>query len=318
MRPRLTHEEFVESVNKKFNNNIEILGRYELYRSKLECHCKIDGYKWITTPAKLLHEGIGCKVCKKKENNLKNKDLLNEKLHLINPNITAIGDYVDAKTKILCVCTLCNNEFYSTPNNLLTNYTCGVCGADFKNNKEENIKKRHNKFVEKLKIANENIEVIGDYEGRWSKLKVRCLIDQHEWYAIPSNLLTNHSGCPMCNSISKGEARIKNYLSKANIDFNFQTRFPDLKGKNNYLLSYDFYLPSHNLLIEYQGQQHERPVDYFGGEEHFKIQIENDEIKRRYAKDNDIELLEIWYYDFDNIEQILNEKLHINNKEKSA
>lgn len=35
----------------------------------------------------------------------------------------------------------------------------------------------------------------------------------------------------------------------------------------------------------------------------------HDEIKRKYAKDNKIDLLEIWYYDFDNIETILRNKL---------
>ena len=44
----------------------------------------------------------------------------------------------------------------------------------------------------------------------------------------------------------------------------------------------------------------------------------HDEIQKAYAKDNNIDLLEIWYYDYDNIEQILNEKLHIDNKKKSA
>jgi hypothetical protein len=41
-------------------------------------------------------------------------------------------------------------------------------------------------------------------------------------------------------------------------------------------LSYDFFLPDFNLLIEYQGRQHFIPVERFGGEETFKIQLEHD------------------------------------------
>lgn len=133
MRKKLTHEEFIDQVNKKYEGNIEIIGKYELYNKEIECRCKIDNYHWKTTPAKLIYKGLGCKICKKKSISLQLKEQTNKKIHLINPNITIIGDYIDAKTKTLCKCNLCNNEFYNTPNNLLTNYTCGVCGSDYKN-----------------------------------------------------------------------------------------------------------------------------------------------------------------------------------------
>lgn len=77
-------------------------------------------------------------------------------------------------------------------------------------------------------------------------------------------------------------------------------------------------MPKYNLLIEYQGEQHEHPVKHFGGKEQFKRQQEHDKRKRDYAKEHNIELLEIWYWDFNNIEQILNKKLNINSNKKSA
>ena len=75
-----------------------------------------------------------------------------------------------------------------------------------------------------------------------------------------------------------------------------------------------FYLPTYNFLIEYQGEQHEKPVDFDGlgmkhAKEQFKQQKEHDKRKRQYAKDNNINLLEIWYWDYDNIEKILNNKI---------
>ena len=51
------------------------------------------------------------------------------------------------------------------------------------------------------------------------------------------------------------------------------------------------------ILIERQGQQHERPIEYFGGEEQFKSQKEHDRIKKVFAKENGYELIEIWYYE---------------------
>lgn len=92
---------------------------------------------------------------------------------------------------------------------------------------------------------------------------------------------------------------------------NGKKRFDDLYGNYNRKLSYDFYLPTYNLLIEYQGKQHYCSVELFGGEAGLKIRKEYDDKKREYAKNNNINLLEISY--LDNIE----EKLKIYFKTKS-
>jgi very-short-patch-repair endonuclease len=78
-------------------------------------------------------------------------------------------------------------------------------------------------------------------------------------------------------------------------------------------LSYDFFLPEYNLLIEYQGEQHEKYIKGFHkNKKAFINQQEHDKRKREYAKNHNIKLLEIWYYDFDNIEQILDKELQLN------
>ena len=111
--------------------------------------------------------------------------------------------------------------------------------------------------------------------------------------------------CPVCSK-SKGEQKISLFLRTLNIDYIQEKTFDSLEGLNNGNLRYDFYLPKHNLLIEYQGEQHER---YIKGLHKtystFERQQEHDRRKRKYAKENGIKLLEIWYWDFDNIEEIL-------------
>ena len=64
-------------------------------------------------------------------------------------------------------------------------------------------------------------------------------------------------------------------------------------------MSYDFYVEigDRKILIERQGEQHERPIEYFGGEEQFKIQQEHDRMKKNYAETNGFEFIEIWYYE---------------------
>ena len=119
--------------------------------------------------------------------------------------------------------------------------------------------------------------------------------------------------CRECNS-SQLDIKTKDILVKYNVKYNIQVEYNGLIGLGNGNLSYDFYLPDYNLLIECQGEQHERFVKGFHKtKDDFKKQLEHDRRKREYAKKNNIDLLEIWYYDIDNIENILIERLHIEN-----
>lgn len=77
---------------------------------------------------------------------------------------------------------------------------------------------------------------------------------------------------------------------------------PDFLRFGNRQLSYDIYIPSEKIAFEYQGRQHFEPVDFFGGEEHYKKQVERDELKRKSSKEAGILLVYINYWDDLNIE----------------
>ena len=98
---------------------------------------------------------------------------------------------------------------------------------------------------------------------------------------------------------SKGESRIKNILFSLDISFIQQKTFNNLKYKDN--LRFDFFLPEYNTCIEYQGEQHYKAVEYFGGEQSFKENQIRDNIKREWCKDNNIKLIEIPYTDFNKL-----------------
>lgn len=57
----------------------------------------------------------------------------------------------------------------------------------------------------------------------------------------------------------------------------------------------DIYVPSIKVGFEYQGQQHYRPVDYFGGEKQFIKQKQRDEEKRKICKELGIVLYTVPY-----------------------
>ena len=137
-----------------------------------------------------------------------------------------------------------------------------------------------------------------------------CSKCTHEWEATIANRVKGMTGCPKCTE-SKGQSKISNIFHNKNIEYKEQQTFDCLKGVGGGNLSYDFFLPKYNLLIEYNGEQHYKPIVFFGGEEQFKKQQEHDKRKREYADENKIKLLEIPYWDFENIEDILNKELMI-------
>lgn len=59
----------------------------------------------------------------------------------------------------------------------------------------------------------------------------------------------------------------------------------------------DIFIPELNLGIEYQGQQHYEPIDFFGGEEGLRKRQKLDERKRRVCERNGVTLVEFRYDD---------------------
>ena len=163
----------------------------------------------------------------------------------------------------------------------------------------------HEEFVNRMREINNDIEILGEYINANTKIKVRCKIDGYEWEATPNNLLSGN-GCPKCNE-SKGEKRIGKYLDSRNIKYEQQYKFDDCRSKHK--LPFDFYIPSLNIAIEYDGRQHFEFIDYFGGFNSFVEGKIRDTIKTIYCKENNIKLIRIPYWDFDRIEEILEKEL---------
>ncbi len=103
---------------------------------------------------------------------------------------------------------------------------------------------------------------------------------------------------------SLGEQAVEKWLLEHNIKFNIEDTFEDLKGINDGYLRFDFKILNKPVLIEFQGIQHYQPVDFFGGEEQFKIQKIHDTLKRNYCKAHNLRLIEI-PYNYKNLDEYL-------------
>jgi hypothetical protein len=65
---------------------------------------------------------------------------------------------------------------------------------------------------------------------------------------------------------------------------------PSFLGKQHY----DVYLPEYKVALEYQGDQHSRPIEFFGGEEAFLKGKERDKRKRQASNNNDIYQIDVY------------------------
>lgn len=118
-------------------------------------------------------------------------------------------------------------------------------------------------------------------------------------YASVDELTSGKKVSCGCLKVSKGELKIKEILKELNISFEEQKTFEDCIFINN--LYFDFYLPDYNLLIEYDGEQHFKPIEFFGGKQKFEEQQKRDNFKNNYCLINNIRLIRIPYSDYQKI-----------------
>lgn len=302
MSKKKTHEEYVEELKIK-NPNIEVIGAYVNANTNIIHHCLLHDVFWETKPSRVL-DGHGCKKCrieKFKMSNTKTQDEYIKEVKLKNPNIEVIGEYVDARTKILHKCLIHNVIWNTLPNSILKGCGCRQCLKEKIRDKNGT---SHNEYVIKLSNINSNIIALEEYLNTEIKIKHKCKVCRHEWKVKPGNLLAG-KGCPKCNE-SHGEKSISNYLNINNITYIPQYTFDGCKDQRK--LPFDFYIPELNACIEYDGEQHFKAVDLFGGEEGLKTRQFHDQIKTDYCQNNNISLLRIKYDE--NIEEKLNSFIH--------
>lgn len=101
----------------------------------------------------------------------------------------------------------------------------------------------------------------------------------------------------------KHELTLFHAVRKRHQDTLYQYR-PDWLGRQ----SLDLFIPSLQTAIEYQGIQHYRPVDFFGGEEALLQRQELDRQKRTLCEENNVRLIE-WPYGLEPTDRNIREAL---------
>lgn len=160
-------------------------------------------------------------------------------------------------------------------------------------------------FKERLKeTVGDEYELVGEYKSSNSKLKIKHNVCGYIYETISYRLINEGKRCPYCNC-SKAEKCVMDFLNRNKIKFEYEKTFDDCRNKS--LLRFDFYVKG--TLIELDGQQHFKSINHFGGTEALKQTQQNDQIKNDYAASKGIKLIRIPYWDYNNIEEILDREL---------
>ena len=200
----------------------------------------------------------------------------------------------DVFWKCLCSCGNIKSIRAGDLKRIKRNKSAGTCGNSIhkigKNNpqfKDETGKKYHKLTV--LGIDKNNI--FGYQNTKWI-----CQCDCGSVISVyGSNLRSGRQKSCGC-IISKGEYLISKLLLENNILFKKQFSFDECLSSSGNKLKFDFAVFENekiNFLIEFDGEQHFKIVEAFGGEKDFLKRQENDKIKNEYCQKNNIKLVRI-------------------------
>jgi len=256
--------------------------------------------------------GSGCKKCAVNNQTTTVKEFI-EKANRIH----GLGRYDYSRIKSLKnnkekICIICpkHGEFWQTSGAHTLGTGCRRCASEKLSQDrampQEEFINRANKF-HKNRFDYSKINYINSI----TKVCIICPI-HGEFYQNPHTHLRTR-GCPQCK-YSLGERAIIDWFNKQGIEFEHFYKFPDLVSSNGNPLEFDFRTKYARHLIEFDGEQHYRPVRFNSISEEralkqFKKVQYYDSLKNQYCIKNNIPLLRISYKEFNDIPEILNEKI---------
>lgn len=297
-RTKLTIDKFIKRSSEKHNNKYDYSKTiFTTSKDKVKIICPIHGTFEQRPDHHLI--GGGCFKCAgytNKSLNIKNKTTSDcifqaRKIHGDKYNYSK-SKYISPDNKVIIICPI-HGEFKQTFNKHFESTTgCPLCSKEETNLKLKISKKE---FIKKAKQIHGNLYdyKLVNYVNYHTKVKIIC--KKHGIFEqTPINHIGSYNkcGCPVCNE-SKGEKTIYNILQKYNIKYETQKTFNGCIYIAK--LRFDFYLSEYNLCIEYDGEQHFKIIEAWGGKKEFDLIQKKDKIKNQFCKDNNITLYRIKY-----------------------
>jgi len=305
---RLNTQKFIERAKTVHGNTYdysEIV--YVKSTVKVKVKCNKCGHKWKILPHNHL-KGNGCKKCQYKKlsqnqsQGHENFVAAAKKVH--GDKYEYVGMYKNVHAPVRIKCNICGDIFKQRASSHLSGCGCKKCQYRCL---PQNLPMLVSVFEDRCRILHDDrYEYYGDYRGNRVKIKIRCKKHDYVFMQLAGAHLYHEQGCPKCDA-SKGELKIEKFLQVNGFQYEAEKKFQGCINKLE--LSFDFYLSERNLCIEYDGEQHYRPIACFGGRGYLQKVKHHDEIKSKFCADNKIRLLRIPFFEYNHIEEILRKEI---------
>ena len=278
---RLDTNTFIEKAKEVHGNKYDYSSvDYINTKTNVKIICLKHG-TFYQTPDSHINSKNGCRKC---NGTLTNEEFISlaKEVHGDKYNYSSVN-YIDFKTNVDITCKI-HGVFSKRPAaHISSGEGCRLCWVD------ENVL-NFDKFITKSKqIHGEKYQYDkSSFINSWTKTIITC--PNHGQFNQRPNDHIRGNGCPICRE-SNGERLIRIFLDRNKIDYIREYIFPECKDKMP--LPFDFYLPKHNICVEYNGIQHYQPVSFFGGIQSLTEQQRRDLIKFNYCGNNNIDLIVI-------------------------
>ena len=310
VQKRMTADEFFRRMHQLYDaTELDFLtSEFKNTNAKVTAYCRKHGA--IAHPAKYWLEGKGCEYCNGK---FYPPDFLQMARKAQGQEYTyrGVNKIVSTVSRVMVHCGNPNHKWHRMLVSLvLQGCKCCECAG-----RHQSIEKRKANLLERVKEKfgdGRFLVAIDEYTTTHNPITVTCLDHNYTYKIAPDILLNGAGGCPYCTA-SEGEAVIKGWLENHNIPHLWHAQIPN--EDPTLPLQYvepDFWLEHLNLYIEYHGQQHYEDVKYFyKGKKirSFAVQQHRDRYLRDYCRRHGHGLLEIPYWDFQRIGEILTDEL---------
>lgn len=298
-----TPEEFRRIVLETVGDEYVVHGEYTNNHTHIEMEHTKCGHRWNVNPNSFISKESRCPSCGgslKKEH----AQFVTEVGLVVGNEYTVIGTYRSSKETVEIKHNLCGQTWFPQANNFLRGSRCDHCYG--KHTKTTELFKK-----EVFEAVGDEYTVLGEYERSNGNVKMIHNECGYEWNPRPSDFLNRQSRCPACKQKgdSKGVKRIMKFLEDGLIKYTVEHRFSDCRNVKP--LPFDFKVDFMGIttMVEYDGEQHFKGNSSWGGEKALRETQLRDQIKNDYCVKNNINLVRIPYWEYDNIETILEEAL---------
>ena len=307
----LTTEDFIRKARLVHGDKYDYSKtRYVNAHTKVCIICPIHGEFWQEAHSHL--KGHGCKLCSDPNagdrTRFSHKDFLFHAKRKHGNKYEYPMKYINSQTRITITCPIHGN-FTQLAYLHLRGSGCPVCGAQRTGDAHFLGAEHHINEAKNVHGNKYNYSFVPQDAKSTDIVPIIC--DKHGVFYQALQYHKRGNGCPYCQK-SHGEERIEKFLKLHNIEFSRQHKvFNENLFCKNKKFFVDFFLTKYNIVIEFNGAQHYRPVDLFGGQKTFIQQQSRDVSLRLYCNEHKIKLIEIPYTEYDNIETILKKNLNL-------